>query len=197
MRGILTVMAVFGAATVALAAATPEPPRKASVYYSEADLQGIIRAVPAQNGKPGAFSKRLLQDTTHSTAFIRLNAPDTPHAHGIWSEVFVVKSGSGVLETDGRITGVTGTDSATHRDIFVDGPQQAPRAQTAAEREAAERTAARRAASGDLAGTGIEGGTRRRVGPGDVILIPAGVPHRWSQVDGTVVYLDIKFPKAG
>jgi hypothetical protein len=29
-----------------------------------------------------------------------------------------------------------------------------------------------------------------------VILVPAGVAHRWVQIDEPVVYLDIKFPKA-
>ncbi len=27
-------------------------------------------------------------------------------------------------------------------------------------------------------------------------LVPAGTPHQWKKVDGNVVYLDIKFPKA-
>jgi hypothetical protein len=29
-----------------------------------------------------------------------------------------------------------------------------------------------------------------------VILVPAGVAHRWVEVQQPVVYLDIKFPKA-
>jgi hypothetical protein len=29
-----------------------------------------------------------------------------------------------------------------------------------------------------------------------MVLIPAGVAHRWLKVDGSVLYLDIKFPKA-
>ena len=109
--------------------------------------------------------------------------------HGTWAEVFVVKSGSGVLETGGTITGITGTNSATHTDIFVDQPATPrPPPNPAA--------AARQAAAGDLAGTGIDGGHRQKVGPGDVILIPAKVAHRWVEVDQPVVYLDIKFPPA-
>ena len=196
MRTILTLCALFGASTAAFGQTTPaKPPKDASVYYGEADLQAIMKAIPnGPTGKPGAFSKRLWQDTTYSTAFIRLNAPDQPHAHGEWSEVFVVKEGSGVLETGGTITGVTGGSSAVHTEIFVNGPPPPPK--TPEELKAAAAAAARRAATGDKAGTGIDGGHRQKVGPGDVILIPAGVAHRWVQVDTPVVYLDTKFPVA-
>jgi len=35
----------------------------------------------------------------------------------------------------------------------------------------------------------IEGGDSRRVGPGDVIVIPPGMPHRFSKLEGTITYL--------
>ena len=38
-------------------------------------------------------------------------------------------------------------------------------------------------------GTGITGGVSKRVAPGDVIMIPAGTPHMFSQLDGTIRYL--------
>jgi mannose-6-phosphate isomerase-like protein (cupin superfamily) len=37
------------------------------------------------------------------------------------------------------------------------------------------------------------GGESRRVGPKDVIIIPAGTPHRFSALDGTIVYLVYRF----
>jgi mannose-6-phosphate isomerase-like protein (cupin superfamily) len=192
MRTVLTLAALCGAASVtfaqAPAPAQPKTPRNESASYSDTQLRDIMQKSPA------GFSTRLFQDSTHSTAFIRLAKPDTPHAHGTWSEVFVVKEGSGILETQGTITGITGHNSATHGDVFTnaDGskrPQAAAPQPTPAQ-------AARQAASGDLAGTDIEGGKRQAVKAGDVILIPAGVPHRWVQIDQPVVYLDIKFPKS-
>jgi len=193
MRTALFIALLTGTASVALAqsATAPKPPKDASMYFSDADLQGIMRSIPPskETGKPGGFSKRLFADTTYSTAFIRLIEPDQPHAHGTWSEVFVIKEGSGVLETGGSITGVTGHSSATHGALFLD-QQGKPRA------AAEPPSVARHEAPGDLAGTGIEGGHQQQVGPGDVILIPAGVPHHWLKVDQPVVYLDTKFPKA-
>jgi mannose-6-phosphate isomerase-like protein (cupin superfamily) len=41
----------------------------------------------------------------------------------------------------------------------------------------------------NVRGTGIEGGTSRRVAKGDIVIIPGGVPHWWSRLDGDVTYL--------
>jgi mannose-6-phosphate isomerase-like protein (cupin superfamily) len=38
-----------------------------------------------------------------------------------------------------------------------------------------------------------KGGESRRVGPKDVIIIPAGVPHRFSQLDGPITYIVYRF----
>ncbi len=46
---------------------------------------------------------------------------------------------------------------------------------------------------GLVEGSRIEGGTTRTLGPGDVILIPAGVPH-WFGIDGKLVLLGMKLP---
>ena len=37
------------------------------------------------------------------------------------------------------------------------------------------------------------GGESRRVGPGDIIIIPAGTPHSFSQLDGPISYLVFRF----
>jgi mannose-6-phosphate isomerase-like protein (cupin superfamily) len=35
----------------------------------------------------------------------------------------------------------------------------------------------------------IQGGESRHMGPGDVVVIPPGVPHRFSKLEGTITYL--------
>src|SRR5580693_3210305 len=121
--GIMRIVFSFGvlmaASIAALSQSTPPNPRTDSLYIGDEQLRDILKKAP------GSFSTRLFADTTYSLAFIRLEKPDQPHAHGTWSEVFVVKEGSGVLETGGTITGVTGTNSATHQQMFVgaDGKQ--------------------------------------------------------------------------
>ena len=44
------------------------------------------------------------------------------------------------------------------------------------------------AAGPSVRGT-IQGGDSRRIGPGDVVVIPPGVPHRFSKLEGTITYL--------
>jgi glc operon protein GlcG len=48
------------------------------------------------------------------------------------------------------------------------------------------------AAGASLSGV-HEGGEARRVGPGDVIIVPQGTPHRFSALDGEIVYLTYRF----
>jgi mannose-6-phosphate isomerase-like protein (cupin superfamily) len=37
------------------------------------------------------------------------------------------------------------------------------------------------------------GGTTQRLAPGDVFVVPAGVPHRFSQLDGPIRYVVYRF----
>ena len=39
----------------------------------------------------------------------------------------------------------------------------------------------------------IENGVRRRVTKGDVILIPAGLPHWYTDLDGRITYLEVRW----
>ena len=43
------------------------------------------------------------------------------------------------------------------------------------------------------AGATIDGGVSRHVARGDVILIPAGTPHWYKDLDGTITYLEVRF----
>ena len=47
------------------------------------------------------------------------------------------------------------------------------------------------------AGTGFsgvhEGGEARVIGPGDVVIVPEGTPHRFSVLDGEILYLTYRF----
>ena len=47
---------------------------------------------------------------------------------------------------------------------------------------------------GLVEGSRIDGGTTRQLGPGDVILVPAGVPH-WFGINRKLVLLGMKLPK--
>ena len=44
----------------------------------------------------------------------------------------------------------------------------------------------------ELRGTGIAGGETRHVGKGDILVIPTGIPHWLSKIDGEIIYLIVK-----
>lgn len=43
----------------------------------------------------------------------------------------------------------------------------------------------------------IEGGVSRHVAVGDIVFIPAGTPHWYSQIDGSITYLETRFEVEG
>jgi quercetin dioxygenase-like cupin family protein len=43
-----------------------------------------------------------------------------------------------------------------------------------------------------VSGTAIQGGTSRQIKEGDVVVIPAGTPHWFSKIDGSLAYLVIR-----
>jgi quercetin dioxygenase-like cupin family protein len=47
-------------------------------------------------------------------------------------------------------------------------------------------------AADEIRGAAIAGGTERRLAPGDVVVVPKGVPHWFKQVDGPFLYYVVK-----
>ena len=85
--------------------------------------------------------------------------------HSEVTEVYTVVGGSGTLVAGGRLL----------------DPQ--PR----------ENTALRRMVSGPgWTGTGMEGGVTRQVAEGDIIIIPAGTPHYFSEVLESITYTIVR-----
>jgi mannose-6-phosphate isomerase-like protein (cupin superfamily) len=48
---------------------------------------------------------------------------------------------------------------------------------------------------GEIRGTSIAGGTARHLVKGDIIVIPQGTPHQFTEVDGTFLYFVVKVTK--
>ena len=40
------------------------------------------------------------------------------------------------------------------------------------------------------------GGIARKAGPKDLVIVPAGLPHRWTQLDGPISYVIYRFEHA-
>lgn len=87
-------------------------------------------------------------------------------AHDGQTETYVIVSGSGILITGGQI--MNGSRSAPNSNVtlVLNGPS----------------------CSGQIVGEVVS----REVRVGDVIIIPAGVPHGWSSIPDHVDYLSIR-----
>jgi mannose-6-phosphate isomerase-like protein (cupin superfamily) len=49
----------------------------------------------------------------------------------------------------------------------------------------------------NLTGTSLEGGTPRRIAPGDFILVPENTPHAFTKTEGTLVIMSLHLPAGG
>jgi hypothetical protein len=88
-------------------------------------------------------------------------------SHDHQTETYIILSGSGTLVTGGRI--VNGRKSAPESDVtkVLNGPS----------------------CSGQIAGDDV---VKRVVNPGDIIIIPATVPHGWTDIADHVDYLSVR-----
>ena len=88
-------------------------------------------------------------------------------AHDATTETYIITSGSGTLVTGGRI--VDGRLSAPDSEVTttLNGPS----------------------CSGVIAGTDV---VRRVVKTGDIVIIPAKVPHGWTDIADHVTYLSVR-----
>lgn len=80
-------------------------------------------------------------------------------AHDKVSEVYYMLEGAGTLVTGGTLVNPKRRQSSNEIVSGVNGP--------------------------GVSGTTIEGGVSRRVKAGDMVIIPAGTPHWWSEIDGS------------
>ena len=49
----------------------------------------------------------------------------------------------------------------------------------------------------NLTGTSVEGGTPRRIAPGDFILVPENTPHAFTKTEVTLVIMSLHLPAGG
>jgi mannose-6-phosphate isomerase-like protein (cupin superfamily) len=54
----------------------------------------------------------------------------------------------------------------------------------------------KRTNAANLSGSGVDGGTPRKIAKGDWVMVPEKTPHWFSQIDGTIVLMSIHLPHA-
>ena len=133
---------------------------------SGAPAAGGTGAAPAPGaaGAPGAAAKPEPCGDTSSTPPL---GAATGIAHDGQTETYIIISGGGTLVTGGRI--VNGRRSAPDSQVtrVLNGPS----------------------CSGTITGDDV---VRKVVKVGDIIIIPAGVPHGWTDIGDHVDYLSVR-----
>ena len=153
-----------GAATSGDAAAANNPP---ATHISAADILATI-----ENAPPGRVSDQQIRHIDAGGHNVGVGVVQRPPSrtlgaiqHHNQTEVYYVVSGRGTLVTGGELTGARALDpnGATVRTLT--GPSSVG---------------------------GIEGGESREIGPGDMLIIPTGSPHGFSEVTETITYLVVR-----
>ena len=146
-------------------AASPANPLPAT-YVSAADIQGNLSAAPnsATNPLPNI---RVVDAGGYNVAVGVIHRKDTPPGvaavHFKVSEIYHVMDGAGTLVTGGTMVNAKTRPPDSTSVKLEDGP--------------------------GASGTSIQGGVSRRIKAGDVVIIPAGVPHWFSAIDGSITYV--------
>lgn len=87
-------------------------------------------------------------------------------SHDHVSEVYHVLEGAGTLVTGGEHVDPRRRDSGASVVTGINGP--------------------------GVSGSAISGGVSRRIEAGDVVIIPAGTPHWWSEVESALTYTVVR-----
>jgi len=87
-------------------------------------------------------------------------------SHDKVSEVYHVLEGAGTLVTGGTLVNPQRRQSSADVVIQINGP--------------------------GFSGTAIEGGVRRRIAKGDIVIIPAGTPHWFPEVEADLTYTVVR-----
>jgi mannose-6-phosphate isomerase-like protein (cupin superfamily) len=137
-----------------------------ATYVSLEDIQANLKAVPngATNPEPNV---RVVDAGGYNVSVGVIHRPETPlggaAVHFKVTEIYHVMDGAGTLVTGGTMINQKTRPADAISVRLEDGP--------------------------GASGTGIQGGETRRIRAGDVVIIPAGVPHWFSAIEGSITYL--------
>jgi mannose-6-phosphate isomerase-like protein (cupin superfamily) len=141
-----------------------------ATYISAKDVQANINGAPnaATNPSPNL---RVVNAGQYNVAVGVLHRPQTPPGvaavHYKVSEVYHVMDGEATLVTGGKMVDPKERPADSKSVRLEDGP--------------------------GASGTSIQGGVTQQVKAGDVVIIPAGVPHWFSKIDGSITYVVVRF----
>jgi mannose-6-phosphate isomerase-like protein (cupin superfamily) len=149
--------------------APAEQAKLTATYISAADVQTALGRSPqlAVNPQPNLH---VVDAGGYNVAVGAIHRPQSPRGvaavHFQVSEVYHVLDGAATLVTGGTLVNAKVRPADSESVKFEDGPGES--------------------------GSGIEGGASQRIKAGDIVIIPAGTPHWFSAIEGSISYLVIR-----
>ena len=167
MRFILRLAFVGAVACTAAVEAQTRTDLRA-VDATAADIDAVLKKVP-QDAATDSTVRVVDAGGYHVGVFV-VNRPKGAKNSAILhetrvTEVYHILKGSGTLVTGGTIAGPIVREPKGQSDLWM---------------------------LNNVRGTSIKDGVSRRLGPGDVVVIPGYVPHWWSATDADLSYLVIR-----
>jgi mannose-6-phosphate isomerase-like protein (cupin superfamily) len=170
MKMVLVFLAILF--TISLVAAQQGLPPMSTIpatYVSAADIQANLNGAPNAAVNP-APNIRVVDAGEYNLAVGVIHRPETPPGvaavHFKVSEIYHVTDGAATLVTGGTMVNAKMRPDDALAVRLEDGP--------------------------GASGTAIEGGVSRRIKAGDVVVIPAGVPHWFSKIEGSITYVVVR-----
>ena len=140
-----------------------------ATYVSAEDIRANMSAAPnsATNPLPNI---RVVDAGGYDVAVGVIHRPQTPPGvvavHFKVTEIYHVTDGAATLVTGGTMVNAKPRPADAISVKLEDGP--------------------------GASGTSIQGGVSRRIKAGDVVVIPAGVPHWFSAIEGSITYVVVR-----
>jgi mannose-6-phosphate isomerase-like protein (cupin superfamily) len=165
---LLAMLAILFVAAQAVPRSQSGTPQRSAVDVTNADIRATIRTAPADGVMDQQI--RVVDIGTYNVAVGVLHraakAKQTAISHAQVTEVYHIIEGAGTFVTGGEMVEPTPSPADGNTVKVLVGPS--------------------------TGGTSIRGGQSRKVGPGDVIVIPPGVAHWFSAVESDMNYLVVR-----
>lgn len=169
---LLAMLAILVVMAQAVTRSQSGTPQRSAVDITNADIRATIKTAPADGVMDQQI--RVVDIGTYNVAVGVLHraakAKQTAISHSQVTEVYHIIEGAGTLVTGGEMVEPTPSPADGNTVKVLVGPS--------------------------TGGTSIRGGQSRRVGPGDVIVIPPGVAHWFSAVESDMNYLVVRVDAA-
>ncbi len=157
---------LFVAAGLLVLTAAETKPTQAT-YITGSEIQATLKKAPVDSATDQQMRVVDVGKTNVGVGVVYRSAKANQSAveHDNITEVYQILEGTGTMLTGGEIVAADGKTIA-HDSKGPSGPSSR--------------------------GASIRGGTSHKVGPGDIIIIPPGVAHLFTQIDGTIKYAVVR-----